>query len=138
MDSSLTQGVNIFYPLKLLNTSFESIFIKDIDSMPYYKADLVGDSILYVWNKSENGEVVTFKDNDTTSFFDIIKSLSLYEMEEWNVSEKEWSQKTEFNYIYWNDSSLNIIGFKCIHENLKIWLLNKKVKEWLDSKFIGK
>ncbi len=138
MDSSLTQGVNIFYPLKSLYYSYDNLFIKEIDSMPYYKANLEGDSILYIWNKPENGEVISFKDNDTTSFFDIIKSLSLYEKEEWNVSRKECPQKTEGNYIYWNDSSLNIIPFMCINEKLKIWDLNRKVREWLESKFTGK
>jgi len=138
MDSNLTQNVNIFYPLKSLYFSLENIFIKEIDSMPYYKADLEGDSILYIWNKSENGEVILFKDNDTTSFFDIIKNLSLYEKEEWNVSRKECPRKTEDNYIYWNDSSLNIIPFTCINEKLKIWDLNRKVREWLESKFTGK
>lgn len=138
MDSSLTQNVNIFYPLKSLCFSLENIFIKEIDSMPYYKANLEGDSILYIWNKPENGEVISFKDNDTTSFFDIIKSLSLYEKEEWNVSRKGCPRKTEDNYIYWNNSSLNIIPFTCINEKLKIWDLNRKVREWLESKFTGK
>ncbi len=138
LDYRVTKKKNIFYPLNPFTYSGANAFIPNIDSMPYYKADLEGDSILYIWNKSENGKIVLFKDNDTTSFFDIIKNLSLYEKEEWIVFRKGCPQETESNYIYWNDSSLNIIAFECINEKLKIWDLNRKVREWLESKFSGK
>ena len=135
MDMRMTKNISLFYPLKKYRLSFENLFIANIDTIPYYKADLEEDSVSYVWNKKGLEESVRFKDADSVGFRGLLKKLSLYEKEEWKVSTKKCLGETEARYIYWNDSALNIIPFECATEKQKIWRLDKEIRDWFEMKF---
>lgn len=132
MPAGILRGsLNLFYPLKSFLFSKANMFIANIDTIPYYKADLEGDSVLYIWNKDG---AVRFKDADSAGFRRLLKKLSLYEKEKWEISRKDCPGETDPRYIYWNDSALNIIPFECATEKQNIWHLDKEIKEWFEVK----
>lgn|SRR5574344_1511278 len=134
MDARLLESVNIFYPLDSLSVSNYAFFINKIETLTYYQAVLSGNSVKYVKHIREykNEE---FIDNDTASFNEFLHKLSNYDYDEYEVENALCPYDKLSQIIYWNDETFNLIPFECITDRQKIYWIDKRIREWFESKF---
>ena len=107
MDKRVSNGKTLFYPMNKID-GFENYFFRNIDSLDYYMASLVKDSVFYLRNVK--GQTNEFQDMDVDGLQSFLSSLNSYERELWEND--DCNDKKE-QVIIWNDSTLNLASFSC-------------------------
>lgn len=131
MDSRLSNGKILFYPMNTRTLKFLDPFVRNIDTLDYYMAHVDNDSIVYVQNTK--GTRNEYRDSDTETLQHYFSQLDSYEREFWEVN--AFDCRDNGHIIYWNDSTFNFVTYHCMSKEQKIWHLDRNIKEWFEQKF---